>query len=133
MAMIALDYDAAPDQYIYCLIDPRTSGVRYIGCCTTPRNTKYRHQAISSGSTQRKLKAWVRELRELGLRPEFRVLQRVPWYLAHEMETHYIRSYKIEGGFDLLNERQLMTVEEGILRDNIAARRRIDRRTEASA
>lgn len=105
--------------YIYQLRDPRDLRVRYIGCCTNPYWTMMRHRSATRGGQQPHLKAWIRELRELGLRPQFRVLQKVFYRVSHRIETNYIRSYEESLPGQLLNVVQKQTVEEGCLRSQI--------------
>ena len=110
--------------FIYRLSDPRTGLVRYIGCCKNPLTTIRRHSS-PGGKYQPKLKAWIRELRQEGLRPQFKLLQMIQYRESHQLETSYIRSFEESAPGQLLNCTQKMTVMEGILK---SAFRRIRKR-----
>lgn len=105
--------------YLYQLRDPRDLRVRYVGCCSNPYWTMMRHRSVTTGKQQPNLKAWIRELRELGLRPQFRVLQKVLYREGHRMETNYIRSYEESLPGQLLNVVQKRTTEEDNLRSKM--------------
>lgn len=113
--------------YIYRLRDPRDGLVRYVGCCSNPYWTEMRHRSISTtGKTQPKLKAWISELRSLGLRPEFRILQKVLHRDGHVIETNYIRSFHESAPGQLLNTVQLYGIQEGSLRSAMRRLRSLD-------
>jgi hypothetical protein len=104
--------------YVYRLSDPRTGLVRYVGFCSNPRNTAARHRSLTANAkSQPALKAWIAELRALGLKPEFLVLQKVPYGLGHNIETAYIRSFHESVPGQLLNKVQLLSNDESGLRD----------------
>lgn len=112
--------EGCPDfAYIYQLRDPRDLKVRYIGCCKNPYLTMMRHRSVTSGRQQPRLKSWIRELRNAGLRPEFRVLQKVFYREGHRIETNYIRSYEESLPGQLLNVVQKRTIEEDNLRSRM--------------
>lgn len=60
--------------FVYALVDPRTSVVRYVGRSANPRNRLNSH---CHRTAARKVYAWAEELRALGLRPQLVVLERV--------------------------------------------------------
>lgn len=61
--------------YIYALIDPRTTEVRYIGKSIRPRERLANH-CNEQGSSWRN--RWLRQLVSLGLRPELAICETLP-------------------------------------------------------
>lgn len=119
--------------FIYRLADPRNGLVKYIGCCTNPYWTEFRHRSVVANKTQPKLKAWIRELRDAGLRPQFKLLQKVLHDQSHRIETHYIRSFNESVPGQLLNVAQTRTTAESILRTKFKNRRAIDAKRHAES
>jgi len=61
---------------IYGLTDPRTDDIRYIGITLKDPEVRLRsHLDLNKPGSSAK-KEWIRELRELDLKPEVRVLER---------------------------------------------------------
>lgn len=87
---------AARPHFVYFLLDPRDSRIRWIGCTVRPlrRNRRWRWQGRSSA----KVDAWIQELRSLKLRPKFVpicVLQGI--IEGHRVESELIRRLSIRG------------------------------------
>lgn len=123
-----MDVDRPEWQFIYCLKDPRTMEVRYVGCCTNPYYCEKRHHSLSKSESQPRLHAWKTELRQAGLKAIFKILCKVQFGEAHRRETIYIRSYAEALGEKLLNKMQRRTVEESFVFDAIQRRKYRDRR-----
>ncbi len=82
---------------IYALIDPRTHRVMYVGQSI---DIDYRFRQHLNGwlhdsNTQKVL--WISELRKLGLKPILKVLQECRFYECDEVETRWIRHFKVMG------------------------------------
>jgi len=85
--------------FVYVLIDPRTNAVRYVGCTC---NTRLRKNAHRCNRTS-KVGEWVQELRAIGLRPIFKVIDsRIGVHAGKHRERKWIERLQ-ERGFDLLN------------------------------
>lgn len=87
--------------FIYCLIDPRNGKVRYIGKANEPKKRLKDHCNPARYKATHKFN-WIKQLRELGLKPYLRILEKVlikDWKIR---EKHWIR-YFIKKGFDLVN------------------------------
>jgi hypothetical protein len=59
--------------YIYALVDPLTSTVRYIGCTTNPKSRRSCHLSPSAWGRKAKIE-WTNELLAQNLKPDFVVL-----------------------------------------------------------
>ena len=64
------------NSFIYGLVDPRTSFVRYVGLTTSGMRRPKRHKSEHVGSQSRIM--WVKELQSLGLDFEIVVLEEIP-------------------------------------------------------
>jgi hypothetical protein len=60
--------------FVYALIDPRTSEVRYVGVSKNPY-LRYRLHVGDSEHAPQKVHGWILELRALGLRPIIQILE----------------------------------------------------------
>jgi hypothetical protein len=91
--------------YIYALIDPRDSQIRYIG--QSHQEPKTRLHGHASGNSGQKLKAWFAELKLAGFKPVIVPMQTVPT-LAEALgaEIYWIRFFQAEQGSKLLNSQQ---------------------------
>ncbi len=85
--------------FIYALIDPRDSKVRYIGSSVNPKGRFDSHMA----SPSRALRPWLEELASCGLQPRLITLADARNYQrALNLENVYIDEYqRVQGG--LLN------------------------------
>lgn len=82
--------------YIYVLIDPRTSEVRYVGQTNDPKTRYIDHcsrqpRYMVQPNNKRK---WVIELAELGLKPKMDVLFQCPKEQANMWEHQFIKMFK---------------------------------------
>lgn len=88
------DYDHRPSASIYCLVDPRTSEVRYVG--KTEQRLESRITAHMRDTTKCHRVHWLSELRALGLRPVGVVLEDVhgahPWQESERFWIQRLRS-----------------------------------------
>lgn len=87
---------------IYCMIDPRTAEVRYIG--KTERSLKER---IAEHYYQRNYRdypvnLWIRELVNLGLKPLSMTLDEIDFNDWEEHEIYWVKTMR-DSGFSLLN------------------------------
>jgi hypothetical protein len=89
--------------YIYCLRDPRSGDVRYVGKTNNPKKRRVTHYAQSMLEHGRAKTKWVLELRSLGLRPELHVLETCDETTWRERERFWIAHYS--GIRKLLNAR----------------------------
>lgn len=85
--------------YIYCLRDPLTLDVRYVGRCNIPRKRLLSHIADANRVETRGEKVmWIRSLLEQGQRPIMEVIELVAdgvrW---QERECFWIADYRIRG------------------------------------
>jgi hypothetical protein len=91
-----------PD-FIYILRDPRTGDVKYVG---KTKNPYFREKAHGSPTQVRKQGIhkidWTAELRSLGLRPRFEIIEECPSGNWKEREEFWIAHYGLE---NLLNVR----------------------------
>ena len=86
---------------IYSLSDPRTSALRYVGVTGSRLEKRIR---AHMGKPLRSTKAWILELRALGLVPQVSVLQEVPTKeAAFAIESDWIWRLSAHG---LLNVRK---------------------------
>lgn len=115
--------------FIYVLVDPRTNVVRYVGCTEDAKKRAASHASHPIRST----KEWVKELRDLGLKPQLRVIDTVPYHMARDVECAHIRSYMEFSNGQLLNRADLRTWEESFLRNKVREAIRADRQRERMA
>src|SRR5262245_9119157 len=88
----------SPPYFIYALIDPRTSEIRYVGVTQHPQYRFQEHLTSAAHDTPRDAReAWLRELRLAGLKPYLRILEKAPPGEANIRETWWIR-YLAERG-----------------------------------
>lgn len=94
-----------PLYVVYCLIDPLTKEVRYIGCCLQSRlSVRYSQHLsdVNASLTCNKAKAtWTASLKGQKLRPSLKVLENrvVNW---EDRERYWIKTY-LESGAKLTN------------------------------
>jgi len=84
---------------IYGLVDPRDFTVRYIGA-SVDVYTRYRIHLFER--TGAKKVAWLDELKDLGLKPEIKILENVTIVARDEAEAKWIQ-YFIHKGANLTN------------------------------
>jgi predicted GIY-YIG superfamily endonuclease len=85
------------DYVVYALSDPRTNEVRYVGCTSDLKSRYSAHLMINQEKNVVK-KAWIGELKSLGLRPLVVTLE--DGYnkkTAHDREACWIARYLTEG------------------------------------
>lgn len=87
--------------YIYALIDPRDSHVRYIGKANNPKE-RYNNHFNSSRDKNTYKRNWINSLRNDGYRPELLILDEVPIITWQYWEKFYISLFK-SYGFKLVN------------------------------
>jgi len=89
---------------VYELIDPRDGRCRYVGQTFFPRERSRQHKAKRPVHQQNSdLLRWKQELSDLGLSPQFRIIEdAIPAVEINEKESYWCRSRSDEG-FDLLN------------------------------
>lgn len=63
-------------KYIYCLSDPRTGDVRYIGKTNQPKLRLYGHLTEKGRRTRKYF--WIRSLQRIGLKPILEILEEFP-------------------------------------------------------
>ncbi|MDE3230491.1 MAG: GIY-YIG nuclease family protein [Chloroflexota bacterium] len=83
--------------YIYSLLDPRDGTARYIGRTCDPKRRLSQHCAPERLAQSAKAD-WVRELRDLGLRPRLRILETIAADRARLNRLADKRGYKWNGG-----------------------------------
>jgi hypothetical protein len=80
--------------YIYCLLDPRTEQVRYVGRTLRPTSRLFEHgteaeRAIHKNAKQR----WLCELDQEGQKPKIKFLELCKVEQAETREQHWIDFY----------------------------------------
>lgn len=91
--------------FIYCLIDPRTREVRYIGRTRNLQSRYYSHlKPYHMWPANKQRLDWMNELRAVGLRAVFGVLEIVSNEEAPFAEIRWYRVY-LSAGAPLLNLR----------------------------
>jgi len=88
-----------PSTTIYKLIDPRDDTVRYIGKSVNPRMRMYQHLALKGRSQKDR---WIRELHDLGLKPQIECIETVHRDEAATRERQWIE-YGLNQGWPLTN------------------------------
>jgi len=89
--------------HIYCLRDPRTQEIRYIGKASDLRWRMFGHLCPSSLKTNTHKNNWIKSLLKLGLRPLCESIFRVPvvhWEVAERAAIAEAKAL----GFNLTNE-----------------------------
>lgn len=89
------------EAFIYCLIDPRTNQIRYIGKAKNPSD-RYRNHINSSRDKNTHKRNWINNMRKEGVRPELLILDSVSskeWIFWERFYIGLYRSY----GFNLVN------------------------------
>lgn len=87
--------------YIYTLSDPRTHQVRYVGKTNNPDQRRKAHGVLTREVKSRK-KNWVKQLRKLGLKPLFEIVDEVQEKDWKYWEKYWISQFKA-WGFILVN------------------------------
>lgn len=89
--------------FIYLLRDPRDERVRYVGKTNNPKKRKVTHFSQSMLAHGAAKTRWVLELRSLGLRPIFEIIETCTKETWRERERYWIAHY---GGIrELFNAR----------------------------
>jgi len=79
--------------YIYALIDPRNSEVRYVGATLNVGKRVARHLRDRFGSGKSLRACWLRDLEQSGAMPEWYVLETVPRWAASDAERLWIELF----------------------------------------
>lgn len=91
--------------YIYCLIDPTTSEIRYFGKTERPPRDRYKEHVYQDYKSQFTRKTcWIVKLVRLGLVPVIKIVEQCKLSEWIERETHWIWHGRNVLGLDLLNE-----------------------------
>jgi hypothetical protein len=95
--------------YIYALVDPVTSLVRYIG---KSKNPLFRYTQHCYAYDNNDKDNWILLLKSRGLKPEMKIIDKVPTELAHEKEAFYINDYAKKGHplFNLVSLNEWATI-----------------------
>lgn len=80
---------------IYALIDPRNNAVRYVGQTIVPLEKRLSDHL--SGPTNGKMRAWFKELREMGLRPLIQLLETVDRKVLDRREAAWLHEMFMRG------------------------------------
>lgn len=86
--------------YIYCLKDPITKEIRYVGKGNEPMKRYYKH--INLYGNNKHKQAWIIGLKKKGLKPLVEIIEEVNKNLWQEKEKYYISIFR-ESGYKLLN------------------------------
>jgi hypothetical protein len=79
--------------FVYELIDPRTSEVRYVGITTCPKARIAQHLSKTDNTNEHKT-AWIQELKEQELQAQIRIIETVgSKQEARKQERYWIRYY----------------------------------------
>src|SRR3989304_3863616 len=92
--------------YVYCLMDPRTDDVRYVGCSLNPEARMSAFRRASGGG--KNLESWLAELKAEGLEPTMQVVEETEKESRSFREEFWIRHFGSHGA-QLVNK-------EGIVR-----------------
>lgn len=103
--------------YIYALVDPISKEFKYIG---QTRNLKQRFDGhINSSSVyssgNKKKHEWIAQLRELGLKPDIKIIEECTFENALKRETYHIRQYFAKGCKLLNNNNQILDLTKSTL------------------
>jgi len=85
--------------YVYVLIDPRDSKIRYVGSTINIQATMSRH---STQFNNKKKVAWIDELRSVGLKPKIEIIDTTTTKSRTEVERRWIQHHVAKGD-NLLN------------------------------
>lgn len=86
--------------YIYGLIDPRNSQIRYIGKADNPTDRYKRHFWQMAGNAHKV--NWLRSMKNVGIMPDIEILEKVPYSQWKSSEIFWISYYRYIGA-DLTN------------------------------
>ena len=79
--------------YIYGLFDPRDGAIRYVGKTVNPKaRNKYHHTPSSIGENKHR-SLWIQELRSIGLRANFKVLEECTDENWRDRERYWIQRF----------------------------------------
>lgn len=92
---------SASTTFIYALVDPRTSGIRYIGKADDPERRLRQHVDQSKRGKYHRA-CWIRTLLSSGLLPVIQIVDEVLQTEWQSVEAAYIE-YFINDGCDLVN------------------------------
>lgn len=80
---------------IYHLTDPRTGEIRYVGMTVRSLSQRLSGHRREKGRHHKAM--WVRQLAQLGMRPEITLIQEVPVQVWAEAEKYWIRFFRSIG------------------------------------
>lgn len=86
---------------IYCLVDPRTDCLRYVGRAANLLSRFSNHLAVSGVEKTPKAR-WILKLLKLGLKPQLAIIEELPEAQANDAERFWIASLRAAGAM-LLN------------------------------
>lgn len=82
--------------YVYCLRDPLTGAIRYVGCTENPTRRLNAHWHSRNRKTDARA-AWIRGLAEQEAMPVLEVLDVVPWETRLDDEEDWIHWMREQG------------------------------------
>lgn len=105
--------------FIYALLDPRDNKVRYIG---STKNPKYRYLRHFTRPINPLVDVWIRELKELNLKPLMVTLAEEPGGMIHakSLEDQYIYDYELYQGGLLNIHNKIATMERNHVFNEVA-------------
>lgn len=86
--------------YVYCLRDPETQAIYYVGSSINPILRYAQHTRHHAGSDA--LRRWVKAVQARGLKPAMEILETLPVVGRDQREAHWIRLL-LKSGEPLLN------------------------------
>jgi hypothetical protein len=101
-------FDMERKVYIYCLSDPKTGTVRYIGATTDPKRRAYEHSRPYN-STSKILGSWRKNLTLLKRKPLFTILEVVPYEEGIIKEGMWIE-WCFSQGVPILNMKRISSI-----------------------
>jgi len=88
-------YEHCPILYIYALLDPITSEVRYVGQTKNPRKRLLSHISLARTGRERNHKAcWIKGLLSKELEPIQKLLETCEIEIGHNQEDFWIKYYQ---------------------------------------
>lgn len=87
--------------FIYCLREPDTGSIRYVGKSDNPKKRLSSHLSEARDKNCHR-KVWLHSLKSRGLRPVLEIVDEVPVEHWQQLEVAYIEFFKA-CGFDLTN------------------------------
>ncbi len=82
--------------FIYGLVDPRTQELRYVGKANNPSQRWYNHLCTTEREHNHKAN-WIKQLRQIGMKPEWFSIEEVDQSQWQEAEIFWIRYFTYIG------------------------------------